>query len=438
MPVFFVAITRIFPADNDATDPQILSVHLWHACFSIVINNIPTKKLNLPRLRIVDMTTGSNDQFYSRLPANEIPLSELLMEEHLFYKVPVNWHVVITDVESSTSAIDKGRHENVNLVATGSMVAVFNIAYKAGITIPAFFGGDGATFIIPSPLLVPVMQALDIHRDNTLKNFGLNLRVGNIPVDDIYNEGHTLTVSKLRTSTLFIIPVVLGDGLAYAEKIIKSPGYTASFEKGKEEQLDLAGMQCRWDTVDPPQTNDEVVSLLVVACDNKRQAPVFKQVIDKLDEIYGEQEKRKPISIPMLRLKHTIRQLVLEMRTKFGKYKPFYLAKAWLTSLVAPYYFKTKSGKNYLKELVAMSDNLVIDGKINTVISGTMQQRQRLSMALDELEKQKNIVYGLHVSKESVLSCYVRSLHEGHIHFVDGAGGGYTNAAGVLKKKLRE
>jgi hypothetical protein len=38
----------------------------------------------------------------------------------------------------------RGLHETINLVATGSIVAVLNIAYKAKITVPFFFGGDGA------------------------------------------------------------------------------------------------------------------------------------------------------------------------------------------------------------------------------------------------------------------------------------------------------
>ena len=33
------------------------------------------------------------------------------------------------------------------------------------------------------------------------------------------------------------------------------------------------------------------------------------------------------------------------------------------------------------------------------------------------------------------MSCYVRNLNEEHIHFVDGAEGGYTKAAGMLKRK---
>lgn len=381
------------------------------------------------------MTATSNDQFYSRLPVNEIPLSELLMEEHLFYKVPENWHVVITDIKSSTEAVDTGMHTNVNLVATGSMVAVLNISNKAGIVVPSFFGGDGATFIIPPTLLTETIHALEKHRDNSKKNFDLTLRVGHLPVSEIYKNGHKLTITKLRTSKIFIIPVVLGDGISYAEKVIKGPGYKTSIPPDDDHDLDLSGMQCRWDMVEPPLTDGEVVSLLVVARNAANQAPVFRKAVDKIDEIYGAPEKRKPITVSGLRIRRRLQQLALEMRTKMSRYAPFYLLKAWLTSLLAPLFFKTKTGKNYLNELVAMSDTLIIDGKINTVITGTAEQREKLTAALDQMEKDGEIYYGIYISKASVLSCYVRSFHENHIHFVDGAEGGYTNAAIMLKKK---
>lgn len=391
---------------------------------------------NLPYHYIPDnMAATSNDLFYSRLPLNDIPLSELLMEEHLFYKIPDNWHVVITDIKDSTTAVDKGLHTNVNLVATGSMVAVLNISEKAGITAPAFFGGDGATFIIPPSLLPGAIHALEMHRDNSKKNFNLDLRVGHLPVADIYAQGHKIMISKLRTSRIFVIPIVLGDGISYAEKIIKEPGYIASAPTEGKKELDLSGMQCRWDMVEPPQNDGEVVSLLVESRDSNNQAQVFKKVIDLLDEIYGEEEKRKPITVSRLRLKRTLQKLVLEMRTRFRHYSPFYLAKAWVTLLIAPLYFKTKTGKNYLDELVAMSDTLIIDGKINTVISGSADQGKKLIDALNKMEKDGEIFYGFHISDASVLSCYVRNMNKGHIHFVDGAEGGYTNAASMLKRK---
>jgi len=61
-----------------------------------------------------------------------------------------------------------------------------------------------------------------------------------------------------------------------------------------------------------------------------------------------------------------------------------------------------------------------------------------LEKVLDELEKTEKIIYGLYVSNESVMSCYVRDLEDDHIHFVDGSEGGYTKAAGVLKEKIKQ
>ena len=124
------------------------------------------------------------------------------------------------------------------------------------------------------------------------------------------------------------------------------------------------------------------------------------------------------------------------MRVRLGGYRPWYLIKTWLTSLIGILYFRTKPGKTYLTQLVEMSDTLVIDGRINTVISGTKKQRELLEVALNDLERNGYIRYGLYVSKESVMSCYVRSMDEKHVHFVDGAEGGYTKAASVLKKKI--
>ncbi len=382
------------------------------------------------------MSVIATEMFYSRLPVNQIRLSELLMEEHLFYKIPDNWHVLITDIKKSTRAVAEGLHETVNLVAAGSIVAVLNIAFKANLSVPFFFGGDGATFIIPPVILGNVLKALKVHQQNTEKNFKIELRVGQVPVKDIYGNNHALHISKLKASQLFSIPVVLGDGLTYAEKIIKGEDYMPELFTVNEEDLDLSGMQCRWDKIKPPENYDEVVSLLVIARHGINQPLTFKKVIDKLDEIYGEPERRKPITVSRLKLKTTLKKVATEMRVKFGGYNAIYLFKNWCTTMLGLLYFRTKKGKTYLHQLVEFSDTLVIDGKINTVISGTKQQRETLQAELDEMEKNGEINYGLHVSSESVMSCYVRNMNEDHIHFVDGSEGGYTKAAGVLKKKI--
>jgi hypothetical protein len=378
----------------------------------------------------------SSDQFYHQLPAYKGALAELLKSDELFHQVPADWHVIITDIKGSTAAVFQGRHETINLIATGSIVAVLNFVFKKGVTIPFFFGGDGATFIVPPSVLDMVMDLLLLYKESTLLNFNLDLRVGTLGVQQIYDKGEELRISKFSFSDSFSIPVILGHGLNYAERIIKGEDYLFSREEKSENELDLSGMQCRWDKIGPPENSDEIVTLLIIAGKGVSQSLVFSRVIGYLDQIYGDSRKRQPISVSKLKLKTTFNRLRLEMRAKIGEVRLFELIQNWLLNLYGAIYFRTERGKNYLNRLVEMSDTLVIDGRINTVICGNELQRQTLLAALDTLEKNGEIIYGIHVSNDAIMSCYVRDLEDGHIHFVDGSEGGYTKAAKVLKAKL--
>ncbi|MEO7214758.1 DUF3095 domain-containing protein [Mucilaginibacter sp.] len=378
-----------------------------------------------------------NSEFYAQLPINRMPLGDLLMNDALFADVPEDWHVVITDIKNSTRAVMGGAHENVNLIATGSIVSALNIAFSMGVTVPFFFGGDGATFIVPPTIIDKVMQALAAYKVSTQQNFNLELRTGTVPVQEIYAEGYQLRIAKYSSSQVFFIPVVLGNGINYAEQIIKGDDYMLAPNAGEDEEPDLTGMQCRWDRIAPPENKEEVVSLLVVARDGNRQSVVFKDVMNAMDEIYGLPQKRQPISVAKLQFNSTFSKLSNEMMVTLGKIKWMQLLKTWMLGLYGYVYFHTKNGKHYLQSLVEMADTLVIDGKINTVISGTAKQRLALQRVLDKLEAEGKLIYGLHISRASVMSCYVRDLKDDHIHFVDGSEGGYTHAARMLKGKIK-
>jgi hypothetical protein len=380
----------------------------------------------------------NNEQFYSDLKIKDIPLHDLFMKPELFFAVPADWHVIITDIRNSTTAVLNGMHESVNLVATGSIVTVLNIAFKTGITVPFFFGGDGATFIVPATIVNTVMSALRQYRRNTRDNFDFDLRVGGVPVEQIYRNGEELRLSKFRNSGIFATPVLLGNGLTYAEKLIKGADDLRAELEAVNEELDLSGMQCRWDKIAPPEDTDEVVTLLVIAVGDAEQSLVFKSVMQHIENSYGSLEKRQPISLPKLKMTTTFNKFGNELRAANKHLNPVKLFRMWFRSVTGYLYFKTETGRKYLRSMIEMSDTLVIDGKINTVMSGTEAQRIRLQIALNQMEQQGEIVYGLYVSRESVMSCYVRNMDEGHVHFVDGGEGGYTKAAGLLKLKLQQ
>ncbi|NUY80517.1 DUF3095 domain-containing protein [Flavobacterium sp. MAH-1] len=378
----------------------------------------------------------TSDFFYSGLTAHKIPLPELLGDDRLFSDVPADWTVIITDIRNSTEAVFGGRHQTVNLLATGSIVTVLNIAFKLKLSVPFFFGGDGATFIVPPALCEQALGALQLFKQNTMENFGLDIRVGKVAVADIFASGHKLRISKYYNSSIFSIPIVLGDGLIHAEKIIKGNDFPIEDFSPSEHALDLSGMQCRWDRIAPPKDKEEIVTLLVMVTENGDQSQVFKSILSKIDELYGAPRKRQPISVGKLRQKTTFGRLGTEMRARIGKIKVIELLREKLISLYAYIYLRTVKGRRYLEKLVDMSDTLVLDGKINTVISGNRNQREALQSFLDVLEIDSQIVYGIHISTASIMSCYVRDFEDGHIHFVDGSDGGYTQAARMLKAKL--
>jgi hypothetical protein len=72
------------------------------------------------------------------------------------------------------------------------------------------------------------------------------------------------------------------------------------------------------------------------------------------------------------------------------------------------------------------------------VLAGSPEARGRLEAALDGLYREGRLAYGLHVSDRAVLTCLVYERMGQQVHFVDGAGGGYTNAAIGFKRRLRE
>ncbi|MEL6191676.1 MAG: DUF3095 family protein [Bacteroidota bacterium] len=384
------------------------------------------------------MNIATNNTFYSQLPSLDLPISELVSRMDLFQEVPEEWHIVITDVKNSTAAVQDGQHENINLIATGSIIAALNIARKAGFEIPFFFGGDGGTMIVPPSILSQVMKAELEHSQNASQAFGLSLRVGQVPVKKVYEAGKKLLITKSKITQSYIMPIVLGEGLRYAEDIIKDDSYFLEVVEEDAGSLDLNGMQCRWDRIKPPEQQQEVVALLVDVKESEKQPEVFQKVLASIDAIYGPENNRNPISVPRLALNPTMKKLERETLVRFGRMNYLYQIYETLSTKLGVIMFRfNKSYKRYLSKMVELSDTLVIDGRINTVISGNAVQREKLYQALLKMEEEGDLIFGMHVSQESILSCYVRDMKDDHIHFVDGSEGGYTRAAKVLKQKLR-
>lgn len=377
--------------------------------------------------------------FYSNLKASKKNLVDLLVDNSSFKAVPETWHVIVVDIQNSTEAVATGKHHQINLTATGAIISVLNTIRKdkKTVEIPYFFGGDGATFIIPNFLLKKLIRVLENFSLHIKTNTGLILRVGSISVKKLLSEHCTLTLAKHSLTKKLSIPIVLGNGLKIAEEIIKDIFVENNATKFEEDLLNLKGMECRWNQIKPSESKNRVVCLLLDAVEEANQGAVYKDIITKMNALFGTFKNRQPIRSTNLKLNYSISNIWEEMKISLVRKDWIYVLKNWLSTLIGVFYLNlTRDGKQYLKQISQLSHTFMLDGMINTIFTAEQHKIDMFIDFLDQLEKEKKIVYGLHITHASVMSCYVLDRKTKHSHFVDGTEGGYTSAAKMLKTKL--
>jgi hypothetical protein len=378
--------------------------------------------------------------FYRDIKALELPLAKA-MEDRCFFDLPSDWHVVIADIKNSTAAVADGRHNDVNLIAAGSLIAALNIAKEKKAEIPFFFGGDGGSLIVPPEIVDDVVAGLHRHNENAFKNFGLTMHIGSMSVAAISSTGSSLRIAKIQIGQNFTKALVVGNGLKTAEYQIKRKSGDRGENSSVELDLNMKGLECRWDKVKPPTDENEIVCYLVEATDQAKQTEVYRNVLTKMDEIYGPLEGRSPLSKNRLRLLINLKKIETEMKVKFGGWRIRYYLGTLLENFLGLFFFGLNlklggiKGQDYLSQLIANADTLTIDGRINTIISGKSDKRKQLTNYLKTEEEKGVLIFGHHISKESIMTCYIENINAKHIHFVDGSDGGYTEAAKELKAK---
>lgn len=93
----------------------------------------------------------------------------------------------------------------------------------------------------------------------------------------------------------------------------------------------------------------------------------------------------------------------------------------------------------YKDEVIANTDRRKFDDTLRIVLSGTAAERQAMEAWLEERYRAGVLAYGLHVAPAALMTCLIGDRAAGdHVHFVDGANGGYAMAAVDLKRRLGE
>lgn len=383
--------------------------------------------------------------FYTRLPV--LTQFEDVGRQETYAPLPDDWHVAMCDVRDSTMAVADGQYKSVNTLGAAVISAILGAA--GDLEIPFVFEGDGAVLCVPPGLLDAARSALLQTQAVARESFGLDLRIATLPVARIREAGFSILVARYRVSEHYVQAIFLGGGLAYAERYMKNPEtepLCAVTPGNAATEVSFDGLECRWKDI--PSRYGETISLMVtvLGTDAERAAAIYRELVVKVREIYGTDEASHPVWPPNLAFAFSGAALGNEVavraqgRNAVGRW--LYLMKArglvflgWFLMRFGIRTGKTDWGR-YKTVLARNADVKKFNDCFRQVLAGTSAQREKLTVWLEERYARGELVFGLHVADRAQMTCLVFDYSGRHLHFIDGADGGFFMAAKALKARL--
>ena len=356
--------------------------------------------------------------------------------------------MVVLDVVDSTRAVDSGRYKEVNSVGVACIAALLNAVDRA--PVPYVFGGDGATVLVPPDALARIRQAVRGLQRMARRGFGLELRAGIVPIADLVAAGSPVLVSRLRLSEGTDLPALAGPGVATADAWIRDPERAPRYAvdpDGSDEAADCSGFECRWRPV--PAHRGRVVAVLVqaVSDDLETRRAAYRRVVSAILAVVGSLPDVRPTRSAEMRISPYLRDMRCEAIVltggRRGPARWIRALRTWFRAAVGRYLVRHGrqagdfDGRRYVQDAAEQSDFWKFDGALRCVLDLTAPEHAALRARLEDLRQAGQVRFGTHASAEALLTCMVWNRTDGHLHFVDGADGGYARAALEVKAQLR-
>lgn len=371
--------------------------------------------------------------FYESIPICD-DFAEAVRAEN-YRPLPDDWVVGFTDVVGSTEAVAKGRYKAVNMVGAGAIAAVANALDRR--PFPFVFGGDGASFAASPSDATAAADALAAMADFAREEFHFDLRVAMIPVGEIRAAGRDVRVGRYGVTPHCVYAMFAGGGLTWFEAQAKQGAYALP-PAAPGARPDLSGLSCRWGVA--PAKHGLVLSLIVAP---RRDDPRFGALIDEIvKSALAAPLSGRPVTLASLRAGAPGKAIALEtiITTASGLSRAKALIAAVRGYLIAIvlHIFKLKVGRFdaavYASELVANADFRKFDDGLRMTLDCSPAFADALEARLAAAED--FALWGVFRQEAAQVTCFVPSATErGHVHFVDGAGGGYTMAAKAMKAR---
>jgi hypothetical protein len=378
-------------------------------------------------------TANSSDRFYGSIPVFHGFGS--LMDPALYSPLPDDWSIGVADIVVSTKAIAQARYKAVNMAGAAVIAAVTNVL--EGREFPFVFGGDGASFAVSPDDLERARDALAATANWVRDDLNLAMRVALIPVAAIRAQGLDVRVARFGPSPNLSYAMFSGGGLGWAEAAMKRGEFAVPVAPSGT-QPDLTGLSCRFEEI--PSARGVILSVLVMPTAGADPAAFRKLIEDIIAVVEHSPDAGRPVPPGGPALRWPPAGVEFEARAARGG--PLFMRRAFVLANTLFAYLVMRFGisvggfvpKTYVKEVVENSDFRKYDDGLRMILDCTVELERALTQRLARAASTGIARYGLHRQDAAMMTCFAPSVtRSDHVHFIDGARGGYASAATALK-----
>jgi hypothetical protein len=376
----------------------------------------------------------STDGFYDGLAPFNV-FSDVTDPQH-YRSLPADWFLGVADIVDSTQAIEEGRYKAVNTVGAAVIAAIINAV--DGVNFPFVFAGDGASFALPGRYVQAARDALAKTAAWAEDILALHLKVAVIPVPEIRGAGLDVRIARFAASSDVSYAMFAGGGLAWAEAKLKEGCYAIP-RAAARQMPDLSGLSCNFTSIraqrgvilsiiavplgEGPQFAALVADLLAFLDTNERagrplseSGPLPAWTGGGFDRAIATATPRPHLRLfdrAMIVPRAIVRRFSLMTGISFGDFRP----------------------ARFRREVVSNTDFRKFDDGLRMTVDCTPATADAIELRLAVAERAQVCRFGTHRQTAAHLTCFVPSLvRSDHVHFVDGAMGGYASAAAKLKR----
>ena len=225
-----------------------------------------------------------------------------------------------------------------------------------------------------------------------------------------------------------------GGGLAWADAAMKRGEFVVT-PAPAGTWPDLTGLSCRFEEI--PSKHGLIVSMLIIPARDADPA-VFRALIESIVMLIDQNPNAGgPVPSDVPQMRWPPQGVALEVCAKPGDKR---LRRLSVLAWTLLYFLIMRTGvrvggfvpKKYLRQVVENSDFRKYDDGLRMILDCTPALADQLESQLKAASG--TALYGLHRQDAAMMTCFTPSpMRSDHVHFVDGARGGYALAATALK-----